>query len=125
MSETQDYEYFFKFVGRVDREMVLQGIIDRPIGLVDDIDSRAMVYDLSGGVVGVVSRVLMLALRISQRDGRRTIGWNDIKQGFWSWKADQKNQDGNPVVGIYDPFKSKTKPTTVEVVREMSEKLKV
>jgi hypothetical protein len=125
LSNAQDYEYFFKFVGRVDREMVLQGIIDQPIGLVDDIDSRAILYDLSGGVVGVVSRILMLALRISQRDGRRTIGWNDIKQGFWTWKAEQKDEDGNPIVDIYDPFKSNTKRTTVDAIREMSKKLKV
>ena len=84
----------------------------------------AILTFLSGGVVGVVSRVLMLALRVSQRDGRRTIGWNDIKQGFWAWKADQKDQDGKPIVGIYDPFKSKTKPTTVEAIREMSKKPK-
>ncbi|MEH2472395.1 nucleoside-triphosphatase THEP1 [Nitrobacteraceae bacterium AZCC 2161] len=125
LSDEQDYEYFFKFVGRVEREMADLGIIDKRIGLIDDIDSRAKIYDLADGVVGVVSRVLMLALRISQRDGRRSIGWDDIKHGFWTWKADQKDDDGNPIAGIYDPFKSNTKPTTNAAIREMSKKLKV
>jgi hypothetical protein len=122
LNDPQDYDYFFKFVGRVEREMILEGIIDQPIGLVDDANSRAIVYDLSDGVVGVVSRVLMLALRISQRDGRGTITWDDIKQGFWIWKADQKDEDGKRIGNIHDPFTSNTKPTTREAIRMMSKK---
>jgi len=123
LNDAQDYEYFFKFVGRIDREMVRQGIIDEQIGLIDDVGSRAKVYDLSGGVVGVVSRVLMLALHISQRKGRRIINWDDIKQGFWAWKAKQKNEDGSPIEKIYDPFKSNTRRSTVEAIHEMSKNL--
>jgi hypothetical protein len=122
LSDEQDYTYFFTFVGRVEQGMVEQGIIDQPIGLIKDIESRAKVYDLSNGVVGVVSRVLMLALRISQRDGRRTISWDDVKLGFWAWKAKETDAEGNPIENIYDPFKSDTKPTTKDAIRTLWKK---
>jgi AAA domain len=124
LNDPQDYEYFFKFVGRIDREMVSKGIIEQRTGLIDDIASRARVYDLSNGIVGVVSRVLMLALRISQRAGRRVIEWDDIKHGFWTWKAEQRDEDGNPIEDIYDPFQSDVRESTVEKIRVMHKRTK-
>ncbi|AWO92670.1 MULTISPECIES: AAA family ATPase [Bradyrhizobium] len=113
------YHYFYKFVGRIDRQMVRDGIIDEPIGLIDDVRSRAMVYDMSQGISGIVSRILMGALRISQRDGRRVISWDDIKQAFWAWKREQVDENGEPIE-IFDPFVSNPRPTTLEIIREMS-----
>ncbi|ABE62189.1 hypothetical protein Nham_1365 [Nitrobacter hamburgensis X14] len=124
LSDPHDFTYFYKFIGRIDRELVAQGILDEPIGLIDDLKSRAFLYDMSDGVVGVVSRIIMIALRIVQRMERRTINWDDIKHAFWAWKAEQKDQDGE-TIEIYDPFVSKPRPTTTEAVTNMSKALKI
>lgn len=113
------YHYFFRFVGRIDRQMVRDGIVDEPIGLIDDVRSRAMTYDFSQGIPGTVSRVLIGALRISQRDKRRIITWDDIRQAFWAWKSEQVDENGEPIE-IYDPWASKPRPTTLEAIRKMS-----
>lgn len=114
-----DYDYFYKFVGRIDRQMVDDGIVDERIGLIDDVRSRATIYDLSQGIPGTVSRVLLGALRIAQREERRIITWNDIKEAFWVWKGEQLDENGEPIE-IYDPFVSQPRPTTLEVIREIS-----
>jgi hypothetical protein len=90
LSNPDDFSYFYKLIGRIDGELVAQGILDERIGLIDDLKSRALLYDMSGGVVGIISRILMIALRRVQRKRKRTIDWeNDIKQAFWAWKADR------------------------------------
>jgi hypothetical protein len=120
LSNPDDFNYFYKLIGRIDRELVAQGILDERIGLIDDLKSRALLYDISGGVVGIISRILMISLRIVQRKRKRTIDWeNDMKQAFWAWKADQKDEDGE-TIKIYDPFVEKVRPTTQEAVARMS-----
>lgn len=113
------YHYFYRFVGRIDRQMVRDGIVDEPIGLIDDVRSRALVYDMSQGISGLVSRILMGALRISQRDKRRIITWEDIKQSFWAWKREQVDENGEPIE-VYDPFVDQVRPATLEAIRDMS-----
>ncbi|MGY4462017.1 ATP-binding protein [Bradyrhizobium sp. LB13.1] len=112
------YHYFYKFVGRIERQMVREGIIEQPIRLIDNVRSRAMVYDMSQGIAGLVSRILMGALRISQRDKRRVVTWDDIKESFWAWKREQVDENGEPIE-IYDPWVSEPRPTTLETVRVM------
>lgn len=120
LRQPEHFHYFFRFVGRIDRQMVREGIIDEPIGLIDDVRSRAMVYDLSQGIPGTVSRVLIGALRISQRDRRRIITWDDIKVAFWAWKGEQVDENGEPIE-IYDPFADAPRQTTLETIRRMSD----
>jgi hypothetical protein len=52
------------------------------------------------------------------------IEWDDIKQGFWTWKAEQKDEDGSPIEDIYDPFKDDVRPSTVHSIQAMQKKMK-
>jgi hypothetical protein len=119
--DPSQHHYFFKFVGRIDRQMVRDGIVDAPVGLIDDVRSRAMTYDLAQGIPGTVSRVLAGALRISQRENRRIISWDDIRQAFWIWKGEQVDEDGEPIA-IYDPWLSNPREATLEAIRDMSKR---
>jgi hypothetical protein len=110
--------YFFKFVGQIDRQMERDGIVEQRIGLIEDIKSRAMVYDMSGGVVGNVVRVLRIALRLAHRDNRRSIEWKDIKAAFYAWKTEQIDDNGQPVE-VYDPFEEGPKELTLEAVAQI------
>ena len=56
--------YFFKFIGQIDRQMEYIGIVEARVGLIEDLRSRAMVYDMSGGVVGNVVQIIKIALRL-------------------------------------------------------------
>ncbi|WP_213775712.1 TniB family NTP-binding protein [Bradyrhizobium sp. dw_78] len=123
LSNPEDFSYFYKLIGRIDHKLVALDILDEPIGLVDDLKSRGLLYDMSDGVVGVICRILIIALRMVQRKGRRTIDFdNDIKQAFWAWKAEQKDEDGNSIK-IYDPFVEKIRPTTTDTIAAMSKKI--
>jgi ABC-type dipeptide/oligopeptide/nickel transport system ATPase subunit len=110
--------YFFKFVGQIDRQMERDGIVEKRIGLIEDIRSRAMVYDMSGGVVGNVVRVLRIALRLAHRAKRRSIEWTDIETAFYSWKTTQLDDNGQPVE-VYDPFENGPKERTLEAVEQL------
>lgn len=122
LSNPDDFKYFYKLIGRIDREMVEQQILDEPMGLINDVKSRALLYDMSGGVPGVISRILMIALRSIQREGRRTMNWDDIRQAFWIWSSENKDEDGN-LIKIYDPFADDIRPTTAEAIKLMSKKM--
>ncbi|WFU53613.1 ATP-binding protein [Bradyrhizobium pachyrhizi] len=110
--------YFFKFVGQVDRQMERDGIVERRIGLIEDLRSRAMVYDMSGGVVGNVVRMLRIALRLAHRDKRRSIEWKDIEIAFYAWKTSQVDENGHQVE-VYDPFAEGPQAQTLEAVKEL------
>ncbi|MDB5555358.1 MAG: hypothetical protein JWL86_5342 [Rhizobium sp.] len=118
LNEPTERTYFFKFVGEVDRQMQRQGIVEARVGLIEDISSRAKVYDLSGGIVGNVIRVLRIALRFAHRDGRRSIEWTDIEAAFYHWRMEHVDDNGDPVK-MYDPFKDGPKERTLRLVREL------
>jgi hypothetical protein len=77
-----------------------------------------MVYDMSGGVVGNVVRILRIALRLAHRDKRRSIEWKDIEAGYYSWKTTQVDDNGQQIK-IYDPFAEGPKARTLEAVKEL------
>jgi ABC-type oligopeptide transport system ATPase subunit len=108
--------YFWKFVGEVDRQMELQGIVETRIGLIGDLRSRAMVYDMSGGIPGNVVRILRIALRLAHRKKKRSIDWVDIEGAYYAWKTEQLDDNGRPIE-IYDPFASQPRKTTLEAVK--------
>jgi ABC-type dipeptide/oligopeptide/nickel transport system ATPase subunit len=108
--------YFWKFVGEIDRQMKLEGIVEERIGLIEDLRSRAMVYDMSGGVPGNVVRILRIALKHAHRKKRRSIDWEDIEAGYYAWKTEQVDDNGQPIK-VHDPFLSKPKAATLEAVK--------
>ncbi|MFN4922537.1 MAG: TniB family NTP-binding protein [Bradyrhizobium sp.] len=110
--------YFFKFVGLIDRQMERDGIVETRVRLIEDLKSRAMVYDMSGGVVGNVVRILRIALRLAHREKRRSIEWKDIEAGYYAWKTTQVDENGQPVE-IYDPFVDGPKARTLEAVKDL------
>jgi hypothetical protein len=118
LSVPTERRYFFKFVGQIDRQMERDGIVENRIRLIEDLRSRAMVYDMSGGVVGNVVRVLRIALRLAHRDKRRSIEWKDIETAFYAWKTEQVDDNGQPVA-IYDPFAEGPKKRTLEAVKDL------
>jgi hypothetical protein len=119
LSVPSERRYFFKFVGQVDRQMERDGIVEKRIGLIEDLRSRAMVYDMSGGVVGNVVRVLRIALRLAHRDKRRSIEWKDIEAAYYSWSITQVDDNGQSIK-MYDPFVEGPKVSTLEAVKELS-----
>lgn len=110
--------YFFKFIGQIDRQMEREGIVETRVRLIEDLKSRAMVYDMSGGVVGNVVRILRIALRLAHREKRRSIEWKDIEAGYYAWKTTQVDDNGQPVE-IYDPFIEGPKARTLEAVKDL------
>jgi hypothetical protein len=104
---SDDRDYFFGFVAYLEESMVKNGVIDRRIGLIDDISARAAVYDMANGVVGIVPRILRIALELAFSDpegGRGYLTWDDVRSGFRGWARSQINELGKLPNELIDPF---------------------
>ena len=81
-----DIEYFLNFVAFLETQMVKQKVVDAPIGLTNDIEACATVYDMADGVIGIVSRIVRLALERALRHGNTTVAWEDIGHAHRAWQ---------------------------------------
>ncbi|MGO3928356.1 TniB family NTP-binding protein [Rhodopseudomonas pseudopalustris] len=96
--DPEQREYFFRFVGRLEKRMLADGVIDEPMRLLDDVATRAAVFDMSGGVVGIVSRLMRLALMRAHDYGRTTPTMQDLSTVFAAWNATRENPGFDPFV---------------------------
>ncbi|QAU48850.1 ATP-binding protein [Bradyrhizobium guangzhouense] len=92
-----DRNYFFKFLQRVEDEMVKRGVVDEPLGWVSTIEDRAKIYDMCDGVPGIACRVLRMALERALRLGRTSIEWPDFESAFRAFNATEPRP-------LFDPF---------------------
>lgn len=113
-----DLSYFFSFVALFEGQMLERQVIDGPIGLTHDVDACATVYDMSDGVIGIVPRILRLALKRAMRRGVTTPGWKDIGEAYRDWSFVQKTYgtDGKSVKKR-DPFLKGPDVRTVDAIR--------
>lgn len=109
-----DRKYFFTFVDDFEKRMLKDGVIDRPLGMVESVESRATVYDFSGGIIGIVPRILEQAVKKMASDGRGWLEWDDVGAAFHGWNLAQEEAHRH-----HDPFaESGPKISTVAFVRE-------
>lgn len=110
-----DCTYFLSFASYFESELIAQGIVDQPIGLTETIDDRATLYDMADGVIGIVVRVLRLALqRGFQKEGGVVVDWLDIAKAYRSLLF--SNADSKSVTS--DPFRSGPKAETKRAMEE-------
>jgi len=106
IKRAEDRNYFFGFVERLEKRMIRDGVIDDRIGLVDSIEARATIYDMAAGVIGIVSRIMRMALDRALRDGRTTPTWDDIANVFRAWNKTRKTAG-------FDPFDNGPQKSTL------------
>jgi hypothetical protein len=115
IDDANDRDYFFNFVGLLETEMCERGVIDKEIGLLDTVKSRACVYDFAGGVIGSVSRIMKTALDRAFGDGRGIVKWDDIERSIQARNRASKAGDG---VTYFDPFLKGPKRDTLKILAE-------
>ncbi len=98
IEKAEDRAYFFSFVARLEKRMVQDGVIDKSIGLTDDIEGRAIAHDMAGGVIGVVSRLLRSTIIRAFRKGHTSITMKDLADVFQAWNNIQENPGFNPFI---------------------------
>jgi len=110
-----DRRYFFTFVDDFEKRMLKDGVIDRPLGMVGDVESRATIYDIAGGIIGIVPRILRQAVDRMASNGRGWLDWEeDVGPAFHGWNMAQE-----PARRHHDPFgESGAKISTLAFVRE-------
>lgn len=108
----EDREYFFKFVARLEKRMLEERIINRPLGLVASVEDRATVYDFANGIIGIVSRILRIALRKVLAQGRGHLTWDDVADAFQTWNRPRAKEEKH-----YDPFDKGPDKKTMSFVR--------
>jgi len=109
VSKENDRLYFFKFVMKLEDRMLADGIIDEPMGLISSAEDRAKVFDMAGGVIGMVGKFLRSALRVALDGGRTTIDWADIQNVFQAWNAISSEK-------AFDPFDNGPQKKTLAYV---------
>jgi hypothetical protein len=103
IASSEDRDQFFGFAGYLEQEMLEKGVIDSRLGMIDHVPERAAVYDMAEGVVGIVPRVMRLALERAFEEGRGCVTWDDVANGFRGWKRLQAKLLGNSN-DFFDPF---------------------
>ncbi|MCA1436781.1 ATP-binding protein [Bradyrhizobium sp. BRP20] len=92
-----DRRYFFRFLQRIEDEMVQRGVVDEPLGWVSSLEDRAKMFDMSGGVPGIACRVLRMALERALRKGRTSVTWEDFESAFRAFNSTELRE-------AFDPF---------------------
>lgn len=106
IKKASDRSYFFKFLQRIEDEMVKTGVVDVPLGWVSTLEDRAKIYDMCAGVAGIACRVLRMALERALRSGRTSITWPDFESAFRAFNATGERP-------LFDPFANGPKKETL------------
>lgn len=75
----------FEFAQRLCDEIHRVGVIDRPFGIVDTIEHCAILYDMTGGTLGQVSRHVRRALDLAFDRGLPFVTWDVMIEAYDSW----------------------------------------
>ncbi|UFW48192.1 MULTISPECIES: ATP-binding protein [Bradyrhizobium] len=110
----KDRYYFFKFLKRIEEEMVAAGVVDTALGWVDTLEDRAKIFDMCEGIPGVACRVLRMALERAFRNGRSSLEWSDIESSFRAFNNNQKKPG-------FDPFAEGPKKDTLARLKAEAE----
>jgi len=106
IKKQDDRRYFFRFLQRIEDEMVKTGVVDEPLGWVASLEDRAKIYDMCNGVPGIACRVLRMALERTLRSGRTSIEWPDFESAFRAFNATEER-------ALFDPFANGPKKETI------------
>ncbi|MFD2649137.1 AAA family ATPase [Devosia albogilva] len=115
LDDPEDVAYFMQFVGRFEKEMLGKKVISKPLNMIGDVATRAIVYDMARGVVGTVVRILRIALEQSFEDDQ-PLDWTHIAKAFRAWN--RALEKPGP-----DPFASKNASKATETKLEAVEGL--
>jgi predicted AAA+ superfamily ATPase len=90
-----DHNLFKGYCGRLDQQMVELGCITKPSGLMEA-RTLSILYFVSRGVVGIVSRLICEAMQIAHRRQRSHIVEADISLAIDRWAIPGGFCDHNP-----------------------------
>lgn len=112
-----DLAYFRKFVEYLEGEMLARQVISSPIGLTETPQEYGYLYDMADGAIGVVCRVVRLALERAHLAGKYDFGWEDLAHAYRGWKKETADRLEDPtVLHRHDPFVEGIKPATLEAL---------
>lgn len=97
IKKEDDRKYFFRFLQRIEDEMVQRGVVDEPLGWVSSVEDRAKIFDMSEGIPGIACRVLRMALERALRNDRTSVTWPDFESSFRAFNSTELRP-------LFDPF---------------------
>lgn len=112
-----DLTYFKKFVGYLETEMLKRGVISAPIGLTETAEEYGYLCDMADGAIGIVCRVVRLALERVHLAGGYDVNWEHIAHAYRGWKKETAERLEDPsVLQRYDPFVDGIKKATMQAL---------
>ncbi len=115
LDDPEDVQYFMQFVGRFEREMLNKKVIDKPLDLIGDVATRAIVFDMARGVVGTVVRILRLALEQSFEENL-PLDWSHIAKAFRAWNRGLETPGPDPFASKNASKATQTKLEAIEAL---------
>ena len=97
VANTEGCNEVFDFAQRLCDEIYRAGVIDRPFNIVDTIEHCAILYDMTGGALGQVSRHMRRAIDLAFDRGLPFITWDLVIESFDSWHSLTAPNSPNPV----------------------------
>jgi len=94
-----DRELFSQFVVRLEQAIVDQAILPLPSAL-HDADVLPALFEVSGGVIGRVSRLFQVAVEVAVRRGSDRLELADISWAIDHWAVEQSFIKQNPLKGM-------------------------
>lgn len=113
INDPEDVAYFMNFVGRFELKMIEHKVIAKPLHLIGDVATRAIVFDMAQGVVGTIVRILRMALEQSFDDDQ-ALGWPHIAKAFRRWNRALQNPGPDPFASENASTKTQAKLEAIE-----------
>lgn len=95
MQMTDEREMFLGFVGRLDEQMLKKKVTDERNGLLDG-DMPACLYEVSGGVLGIVHQLVYHSLICCFMRGSTILDRQDFVKGTDTWARQYEISASNP-----------------------------
>ena len=112
----EDCRYFLDFVAHFEGKMKEFGVIDDYIGLTGGVESCATTYDMADGVIGIVVRLVRLALARGFRKEKPSVTWEDLAFAYRAWIAAGTDEEKKKP---FDPFLKGPNPDSVRAMQPL------
>lgn len=87
----------FEFAQRLCDEIHRAGVIDRPFNIVDTVEHCAILYDMTGGTLGQVSRHMRRAIDLAFDRGLPFVTWDHMVEAYDLWYRLTEQKSPHPI----------------------------
>jgi hypothetical protein len=112
IADVEGCQELFSFAQKLCDEALRSGILDLPFDIVDTVEHCALLYDMTGGVIGQVANHLQRGVAAAFERGVPFVTWDNMIEAYNSWYRVAGGSSPNPI-------ESGVKPSTIKAVQKL------